>query len=444
MFSNLIFLILALLLISISPDLAVPVIESPLNAFLIGLMGYGCLLLILYAQARLKNKMPYFIRRRHVDMVHLELLIFLSFLLITFGAQRFFSETLPWGQWQIVPTVFSLLLYFGGLAFYHYFSFDQTRQLSSSTTKNAREHTSFQLRIIIPFVLPFLVFTLCIDILNQLPPSYLEWNWLNLMITLTLFTLLTIVFFPYFLQKIWQCRSLENKELEKKLEIICAKAHFKHAGIKTWTILDDSLTAAIVGVLPQLRYIIFTKKILRQFPENSLEAILAHEIGHSYHKHLWIYPFIFFGMMVFLAMAGAFIVNPLLNRVLLNNSLIAMELISFLILAIYALLMVGYFRVVFGYFSRLFERQADLHVFRLGLSPYAMIKALDMIGIANGYSHSDPNWHHHSLKDRIDFLLKCIDDPKFIKFHHKKTKLSLILYFAMLALCLLALFIFWV
>ena len=35
-----------------------------------------------------------------------------------------------------------------------------------------------------------------------------------------------------------------------------------------------------------------------------------------------------------------------------------------------------YFRYVFGFFSRIFERQADLHIFQVGLDPANLIESL--------------------------------------------------------------------
>ena len=56
--------------------------------------------------------------------------------------------------------------------------------------------------------------------------------------------------------------------------------------------------AAIVGVVPRLRYVMFTKRIQKELSGDSIEAVLAHEIGHNYHRHLLVYPFILFGMIL--------------------------------------------------------------------------------------------------------------------------------------------------
>ena len=85
------------------------------------------------------------------------------------------------------------------------------------------------------------------------------------------------------------------------------------------------------------------------------------------------------------------------------------------ILIPYGLVMGLYFRYVFGYFSRLFERQADLFVYPLDIPPQYMIEALDEVGIATGNTHHLANWHHYGIQQRIDFLKKTIENPAEMK-----------------------------
>ena len=98
----------------------------------------------------------------------------------------------------------------------------------------------------------------------------------------------------------------------------------------------------------------------------------------------------------------------------------------------YAIIIAVYFRFVFGYFSRLFKRQADLYGVQLGIPIEHMIRALDDVAIATGYTHSVPNWHHHSLQERIDFLQAVIQDPTLVEKHNRRVRLSLAIYFAAL------------
>ena len=68
-----------------------------------------------------------------------------------------------------------------------------------------------------------------------------------------------------------------------------------------------------------------------------------------------------------------------------------------------------------------------------------MIEALDRVGVIHGNSHEIPNWHHYSLKQRIDFLQQVSENPKLAALHDKKVCYSLLLLFSLLFILLLTL-----
>ena len=136
---------------------------------------------------------------------------------------------------------------------------------------------------------------------------------------------------------------------------------------------------------------------------------MAHEIGHSKHKHL------FFFALVLLGMIFATSVTDFLEPYVPYPILFFM---------IYTLSVAVYFRIVFGFFSRLFERQADLYGIELGLPPAAMIEALHLIGVFTGNSHHIPNWHHFSIAERIAFLQAVEKNPALIQQHTRKVWLA--------------------
>ena len=45
----------------------------------------------------------------------------------------------------------------------------------------------------------------------------------------------------------------------------------------------------IVGLLPRVRYVIFTDRILEELPPDELDAVFGHEVGHAKHGHIWLY-----------------------------------------------------------------------------------------------------------------------------------------------------------
>lgn len=448
MFSNLLFLIFVMLIISLTPIGEQAGNEtywtySLQEAWAHSILAYSLILLLIWLQGRWASKRGR--RERMLILVNLELLGFLFYSHFILGGPRIF-EHLPLIDFsQTLMTLFSLFLYFGGLTFFHYMA--SKRSHSSTPFSKALLETRF----LAPFTLPFLFLTFLLDLLYHIPEGFYQDLQLdNVMLTIVLVGITLIILaivmmlFPFALQKIWQCQPLQDSPLRKRLEALCQKAHFKHAGLLTWTVLNHSLTAAIIGIIPRFRYVMFTKRLLHEMPADSIEAILAHEIGHSYRKHLLIYPFIFFGISVLIglfSMLTSQALAEMLSAATRTHPSYPWSYIQpIVILLPYAVIIALYFRFVFGFFSRLFERQADLHVFELSIPPEHLTHALEAIGTATGNSHHYPNWHHYSIQQRIDFLNAAKQDPTLIRKHHNKVKWSLCMYLALLICGLILLF----
>lgn len=409
MFSHLIFLVLAVLLITFAYGMPLP----PWVASMYFTAGWGVLLYslvlgLLYWQgkSRLNKGVAY-------TLVQIELLFFLAIFLFVLGGGALFGDSLA------LNGILSLALYLGGLTLFYY-----------SRAKNEQEDApwktaSQQIRFLLPFVVPFFLFLGMVDLLPLLPQQWLESYFLSA-IEIG-FILLTLLFLPPLLVYFWQCCPMEDQELKKRLENICAQANFKHGGILDWTLLNRSHTAAILGTLPSFRYILFTKGLQQELTPESIEAVLAHEIGHSQRRHLLLYPFIFLGAVLLTSLFTE-LATPYLDFYMGKS-----WLYPFTLFLPYALILWLYFRYVFGFFSRLFERQADLHCFVLKIPPDHMINALDDVAKATGFTHSAPNWHHHSIAERIDFLKQAKLNPQLIERHHRNVKIALLVYTVLLA-----------
>jgi tetratricopeptide (TPR) repeat protein len=88
----------------------------------------------------------------------------------------------------------------------------------------------------------------------------------------------------------------------------------------------------------------------------------------------------------------------------------------------FALVIVMYFRLFFGVLSRNFERQADLFVFEIKGHPLALISSLEKISRVGGHVKDQPNWHHFSISQRINFLVDCVEDQRCRDLHDKKVR----------------------
>ncbi len=162
-----------------------------------------------------------------------------------------------------------------------------------------------------------------------------------------------------------------------------------YAEIVDWPIFGGSMiTAGVMGLIKKFRYILVTKALLQLLAPEEIDTVIAHEIGHIKKKHLLFYLFFFAGYILFsvsvyqildyltfyaviLANASPKILFSFLNSASTFNS------IRYLLLLIITLLL--YFRYIFGYFMRNFERQADTFVFSLFASAWPLISTFTKI-----------------------------------------------------------------
>ncbi len=447
MFSSLLFLILTLLIVNLAPEAQTTAYSgSPGEALLSGLLLFALVLGVIVLQNWLFLNRGRRLKGSLLLLANMQLLAFFACFHFLLVAHRAYVDVNNPTAFNTILSVVSLGLYFIGLGVFHY---SAHRPLTTSVLPVGRwEFTQMQLRFLLPFTIPFVAFELLFDFLEIIPSETVSKalrgegdptvQWILLGTILISFVGSMLLFLPPLIQRFWGCELLEESSLKHRLDEVCKRAGFRHGGLKIWTVMNHSVTAAIIGVLPRFRYVMFTEGLLRQMPPEQIEAILAHEIGHSQRKHLLIYPFVIMGMVVVSTLFALIFGDTLFEFVSLRRLSDPGNLwggiapmILFLPLAIIA---VVYFRLVFGFFSRNFERQADLHVFDLHVHPEHLIGALHGVAVATGGTHKLPNWHHYSIQQRIDFLEACLESPTKVERHHRRVRSIVKMYFTLLIL----------
>lgn len=111
----------------------------------------------------------------------------------------------------------------------------------------------------------------------------------------------------------------------------------------------------------------------------------------------------------------------------------AESLIAVLTLIPLAFFLILYFRFLFGFFMRNFERQADLYALELVGSPEPLIGSLEKIAIYSGQDRRLPSWHHFSIAERVEFLEQSSREPRLIARHRRKVRSSVAVYLVLLA-----------
>ncbi len=297
-------------------------------------------------------------------------------------------------------------------------------------------------KINLPIVLPWVILSLLSDLAAMTPvPSLqalLASDWGDLLF-FVIFLFFLMLFFPPLVRRLWGCKELPDGSLKQHLIRFCAKQGFS-ARLYLWPLFEgQALTAAVMGFVPRLRYILLTPAIIETMSIAELEAIMAHEIGHVKKGHLFLYVLLISGFSI---LAGL-LVEPFMYLIFSSESFYAFlakgqvspETVLSLVGAVPLMVfMLVYFRYIFGYFIRNFERQADLHVFSVLGSSQSLVSAFEKIAGFSGDIRDKPNWHHFGIGERVEYLQRCERDSAYIDRHNRKVRLSLLCYVAVLLL----------
>ncbi len=245
-------------------------------------------------------------------------------------------------------------------------------------------------------------------------------------VSLLIILLTFILFAPFFIVRLWGCRPLPQSPLREELEDFIHAHRFKIGNFLHWPLLGGEMpTAGIMGILPRLRYILITRGLISLLSIDELKAVVAHEMGHVRRHHLLFYLLFFLSYSVMLYSLSDLLLLALFRsdaflRWALKDDAIHLTLFS----AVYSIpilvLMVVYFRYIFGFFLRNSERQADLYAMQLLGHPFTLITSLQKIAVQSGHIEDLPSWHHFSIRQRVEFLLRSHEDPTLITRHHRK------------------------
>jgi Zn-dependent protease with chaperone function len=292
------------------------------------------------------------------------------------------------------------------------------------------------------FALPVLVFfgaiNLCFDLLNRVPHEGfhgLITGTLGQVLFFLIFMVPALLAGPVLIQKLWGCRPLEPGFHRNAIEAFCKKAGLKYRDLLIWPLYGGKMiTAGVMGFVHPFRYILISPALLRVLSVEELEAVLVHEIGHVKKNHMVLFLFFFSGFPVFMTLLLE-ILNLLilgLSYRLADGPTLSAHAGTFSRILESVCFVLGfavYFRYVFGFFLRNFERQADAFIFKLSTSASPLINTLNKIVASSGIPASKPNWHHFSIEERIGFLKACEADQNLVKRHDRKLNQAMTLFF---------------
>lgn len=228
-------------------------------------------------------------------------------------------------------------------------------------------------------------------------------------IMIALVNLAPILLFPIF----FKFKPLENEELKNRLLKFTERTRVKIREIFECDLSKKTkkANAALAG-LGNTRRIILGDNLLKNYSNDEIEVILAHELGHHTYNHLWKG----IGLEIILTFSGFYLVDICLKHFskyfeLKSISDIAGFPFFILVLSVLGLLVMP----LFNLYSRKLEIQADDYSVEITQKPESFISGMEKLAEQN-LAELYPNkiiefifYSHPSVGRRIDRIKSCIN-----------------------------------
>lgn len=296
-----------------------------------------------------------------------------------------------------------------------------------------RENISFNLGILAPwFIISFFV-DLVQLLLKTVHIPFLSTDIGHLFMIFALLILFAC-FGPSLIVRFWNCRPLPEGFHRQNIADFCREQDFQFREICLWPIFAGKvLTAGVIGFLRGWRYLLITESLLDVLSPEEIRGVVAHEMGHVRRHHLPLYLvlLIAYAVLIYLLWDAVFLfllqIKPMAELVMLASQ--NPDVVAFVYSIPLLILLIFYFRYVFGYFMRNCERQADLYALEVIGRAQPLVSALEKIAYLSGNTRDVPSWHHFSIRERVEYLIKSEADRSFIRRHDKKLYASLLAFF---------------
>lgn len=238
---------------------------------------------------------------------------------------------------------------------------------------------------------------------------------------------------PEILRHVWVTRRLPDGPLRDRLQLLCQRLPLRVRDILVWHSGGMIVNAAVMGVLAPVRYVLITDAMLEQMDDTKIEAVFGHEAGHVKYHHIPCF-------LLFALISGCLVTIFSVQTHGLSRS---NEMLWQILVAALACVLAFKWAIVFGWVSRRFERQADVHAVRTltlsglpcaqpcrlhsgghasgppsGRSPlcataaHVFSQALHEVALLNGIQPEARSWRHSSIASRARFIQLLTQDPQ--------------------------------
>jgi len=237
-------------------------------------------------------------------------------------------------------------------------------------------------------VLAAIVVELLYFIMRQFPQHWWLIAWASF---LGLFVLLAqlapVVLFPIF----YKFAPLENEDLKARLVRLGERAGTRVRGVYQWKLSEKSkkANAALTG-LGTTRRIILADTLLANYTTDEIEAVMAHELGHHVHRHIFKSILVQAGITFVGFWAANSVLHYAVDRLHMFETL--SDFANLPLLALVATLLSFLVLPLLNAYSRFNERQADRYAFSSIAHVAPFISAMNKLAEQNLAERSPSQW----------------------------------------------------
>ena len=205
-------------------------------------------------------------------------------------------------------------------------------------------------------------------------------------------------------------KPLENADLTERLLELSRRAGTRVKGVFEWKLSEKSkkANAALMG-LGNTRRIILSDTLLSGFNNDEIEAVLAHELGHHVHRHI----FQLIAIQGAALFAGLYLIHCTLDWLTPHFGFHgAADFANLPLLALVTTILSLVLLPAVNSYSRALERQADTYALKAIPSRDSFISSMEKLAELNLAERQPQPWiefifhSHPSIQKRIEFAQK--------------------------------------
>lgn len=210
-----------------------------------------------------------------------------------------------------------------------------------------------------------------------------------------------VVLFPIF----YKFEPLENEELRRRLVMLSEHAGTRVRGVYRWKLSEKSkkANAALTG-LGNTRRIILADTLLDNYTPEEIEAVLAHELGHHVHRHIFKSILVQAGITLFGFWAANWTLHYAVDRHFFEE---LSDFANLPLLALVSVVLSFLLMPALNAYSRFNERQADRYAFESTASVEPFISSMNKLAEQNLAERTPSKWvewffhSHPSISRRL-------------------------------------------